>query len=178
MATTNTNTHTEAAQATIEKIRALQQEIPNLVVPDSKKATQKLAPAASVPPQFVETAAVAVTNSPTLASAGNASPDAVRDLISYAASYTAVAQELEALAKLVRHSVKAAQNKAGRHALNTYATAKRLSKQPETIALIPVADALRQTLNRKVTKAKDEPAPGTPPAPPAPQPTTPPVTTK
>lgn len=162
--TTVNVSHTEAAQGTIEKIRALRQEIPNLVIPQPKQDGRQLASAASVPPQFVEMSASAMTNSSALVNGASETPDAVRDLINYAEAYTVVAEEAEALGKVVRHSVAVAKNKAGRHALNAYAQARRLAKQPETAELKPVADALRRTLGRKgkKSKAQPQPAPTTP----------------
>ena len=165
--TTTSVSHTQEAQAMIEKIRALRQEIPNIVVPTSKMDNRKLAIAGRVPPQFVEMAAAAVTNSPELARVQSPEPDAIRDLVSYGEAYTVVAEEFEATALLLRHSIAAAKNKAGRYALDTYAAAQRLAKQPETASLAPVVDSLRRTLNLKATKAKEQPA-QQPPASPTP----------
>ena len=164
MSTTNLS-HTDAAQALIEKIRALRQEVPNLVAPSEKGATRRLASAGRVPPQFVEASASAVKNTPVLALAGAEDPAAVSDLVAYGEAYTLVAAEVEAFGRTLRHSVALAKNKAGRYALNTYALSQRLAAQPENAeALLPVVHALRQTLNRKAKKSDTQPAPAASPA--------------
>jgi hypothetical protein len=90
------------------------------------------------------------------------------DLTSYAEAYGPVADELEALASFVRHSVTAAKNKVGSEALTTYTLARRLSKRPEMADLIPHVDDMAKALGRKGRggrrKAKSKPAttPATP----------------
>ena len=160
--------HSDAAQARVEEIRALREQIPNLVIPASKTERRKLSRAASVPPELVELAAVAVKNSPSLVRGGAINPDQVRDLMSYAEAYGPVADELEALASFVRHSVTAARNKAGSDALTTFALARRLAKRPENADLAPHVEDMRRTLGAKTrkAKAKQEPAPAPTPAPP------------
>ena len=150
-------------------MRALRQEIPNLVPPSSTDETKRLTPAGTVPPEFVELAATAVKNTPVLALSGNDDPDVVRDQVAYAGAYTALAEEVEALAKALRNSIATAKNKAGRFALNTYALSARLAQQPENAdALLPIAEALRRTLGRTGVGKK---TPATPtPEPPAPAP--------
>jgi len=101
--------HTEAAQALIETIRGIRGTIPNFVIPATKADRVRLNRAAAVPADFIETTVVAVKNNPVLVRGGAGSePDTVRDLLSFAEAYDPVAQELEALAKFLRHSTKAA----------------------------------------------------------------------
>ena len=166
-------THIEAAQAMIEKIRAMRQEIPNFVIPTSKADARKMARAASVPPQFVEMSAAATKNSPPLARSGGPDPDTVRDLLNYGEAYAVVAAELDALSAFVHHSVANAKSIAGRYALTTYALAQRLAAAPETAELAPIASALRHALGRRKAKAQpatQEPTPT--PTPTEPTPTT------
>jgi len=162
--TTNLS-HTEAVKALIEKVRALQAEIPNLVPRSTPDETRRMNSAASVPPQFVELAAAAVENTPVLALTGSDEPGVVRDLVHYGEAYTVLAEELESLARTLRNSVATAKNRAGRFALNTYALSARLAQQPENAdTLLPIADALRRTLGRTGIGAKKVQA-DTPPAP-------------
>ena len=158
--------YAESAQERIAEIRAMRQVIPNLVIPESKGARKKLSSAASVPPQFVELAAVAVVNNASLVRAGNQDLAQDADLKLYAEAYGPVADELEALASFINHSVTKAKNKVGSGALTTYALAKRLAKLPETADLIPHVDDMSKALGRKGRgrKAKPQPAP-TPAAP-------------
>ena len=165
MSTDNINnlSHTAAAKALVEKVRGLREEIPNFTIPTTRNANRRMNTVARVSPQFIELTAAAAENNAALARAGSSTPDAVRDLVSYAEAYTSVADELEALAGFVRHSVKAAKHKAGRYALTTYAVTRRLANEPETAELQPVATAMKRELHRR---KKAQPATPEPPVPP------------
>jgi hypothetical protein len=166
------------AQERVDEIRAMREKIPNFVIPSSKGERQRLTSAASVPPQFVEQVAMTIKNSAKLVAAGAADSDRIRDLMNFAEAYDSVADEFEAMAGFVRHSVTVAKNTAGSYALTTYALAQRLAKRPESADLAPHVDNMRIALGRKGRKAKaqPEPTPGTPA--PAPAPVTPPSSTK
>jgi len=168
--------HSDTAQARVEEIRAFRQQIPNFVIPAFKGERRKLAPAASVPPEFVERVAVAVRNSQALVRGGAPDPEQARDLMSYAEAYGPVADELEALAEFVRHSVTTAKNKAGSDALTTYALARRLAKRPEHAELVPHVDDMRRTLGPPrgpKPKNRRQPPPDTTPPPETPAPAAP-----
>src|SRR5216684_3747587 len=135
-------------------------------------AAQLLVSSASVPPAFVELSAVAVKNSLPLVRGGDADPAQTRDLMSYAAAYGPLADELEALAQFIRHSIISAKSRAGGQALTTYALAKALAKRPETADLAPHVADMRRALGR-TRKAKSQPAPTPAPVPSEPLPVTP-----
>ena len=61
----------------------------------------------------VELTAVAVANQNALVRGDAVTPAEVRDLMSYADAYSPVADQIEALAQFVRHSVTATRNRAG-----------------------------------------------------------------
>jgi len=164
------------AQERVDEIRAMREKIPNFVIPSSKDERKRLAVAASVPPQFVEQVAMTIKNSDKLVAAGAADSDRIRDLMNYADAYDAVADELEAMAGFVRHSVVVAKNAAGSYALTTYALAQRLAKRPETADLAPHVANMRSALGKKGRKAKAQPAPT--PETPDHAPVTPPSSTK
>lgn len=147
------NIHTQAAQARVDELRAMRLAIPNFVIPTLNGGTRSLISAASVPAEFVELTVVAIRNSAALVR-GSADPDVTRDLISYADAYAPVADELEALAHFVRHSIAAAKNKAGAEALTTYALAQRLAKRPETADLAPHVADMRRALGLRRKKAR------------------------
>ena len=130
--------------------------IPKFAIP-AKGDGRRLAPAASVPPEFVELTAVAVTTHTSLQRGGAMDSAERRDLVRYAAAYNPVADELEAMAHFVRHSVTAALNRVGSDALATYALAQRLSKRPETADLLPHVEDMRRALGR-TRKGKAKPA--------------------
>lgn len=156
-ATPSPVSYTDAAQALVQQARDMRQQVPNLVIP-LKGDGRRLIAAASVPPAFVELTAVAVTNNTPLVSEGGTDPAKARDLMSYAEAFGPVADELEALASFVRHSVIAAKSTVGREALTTYAMAKVLAKRPATADLVPHVDDMSRALGRK-RKAKSKPAP-------------------
>ena len=160
---------TAAAQATIAKVRAMRDEIPDFTSPAFLGDGRQIAAVASVPAGFVERINVAVTNTPTLGREVVVDPALSRDLMTYADAYAPLADELEALALFVRHSVASARHTAAIDALTTYALAQRLAKRPEHAAeLAPHVQDMRQALGRR-RKAK-QPAPTTPTPSPTPTP--------
>lgn len=161
--------HTDRAQACVEEIRAMRQRIPNFVIPESKGAVRRIAAAASVPPEFIELAAVAVKNSAMLVRGSGTDPMQLRDFMSFAEAYAPVADELEALAHFIRHSVTLARNKAGSDALTTYALAQRLARRPETADLAPHVDHMRAALGNRFRKLKARKVPASPVPSPPPQ---------
>jgi len=165
--------HTAAAQELIAEIRATRQKIPNFTIPDSLRAKQSIAGVAAIPPPFVERAMVAISNSPALVRQGAPEPERIRDLMSYAAAYDAYADELEAMASFVRHSIAAARHQAASEALTTYALAQRLAKIPATADLAPHVADMRNALGKRVSR-KTKATPSTPPVAPAPSPVMPP----
>lgn len=164
--------HIDSAQARIEEIRAMRQKIPNLVIPASKGAVRRLVNSASVPKPFVELTAVAVkNNSPLVRPAGQDLAED-RELMSYAEAYAPVADELEALAHFIRHSIFVAKSKVGSSALTTYAVARVLAKRPEMADLLPHVDDMGKALGRRGRKSKSQAAPK-PATPDTPGPVTP-----
>lgn len=166
--------HSSAAQALVDQLRAMREQIPYFTIPESPLAGARLLRGATVPAPFVELTAVALKNSPALVRGGGADPSQLRDMLTYAGAYSPLADELEALALFVRHSVMAAKSTAGTDALTTYALAKRLAKRPETADLAPHVHDMRRALAAGKRKAKATPAPSPLPAPtPAPVPAPP-----
>ena len=143
-----TNPYTEVAQARLQELRLMRDQIPHFRRPASPKETQRLSIAASLPPEFVELTAVAITNEKALAPGEGLSPAETRDLMKYGEAFTPLADELEALAHYIRHSVAVARSKAGRQALTTYALAQRLAKQPDMTYLAPYVTDMRRALGR------------------------------
>jgi len=159
--------HAEAAQLRVQELRRWRELIPYFVMPESANETQRLSPAASVPPEFIELTNVVTTNQPALARNEGPTPAEVRDLTRYADAYDPLADELEAFAQFIRHSTTAARNIAGSEALMRYSVAQRLAKQRKTAHLAPYVADMRRALGRGRKAAKTAAAP---PAPaPAPQ---------
>jgi hypothetical protein len=163
--------HKDAAAVIIDEVRGLKDRIPHFVIPESKAARRRLGRAASVPAVFVDLTSMATRNNEDLTVGGNSGPAQIAELTSFADAYSPLADELEAMALFVRHSVRVARNKAGSRALMTYAMAQRLAKQPETASLAPHVEDMRNALGsprRRKAKAKPAPVPETPGTPPAP----------
>ena len=163
----------DAAVAIIDEIRGLKDRIPNFVIPESKGAVRRLGKVASVPLVFINLAAMAIRNNEELAR-GNSGSSQIYDLASFAEAFGPLADELEAMALFVRHTVRAARNKAGSESLTAYSLAKRLAKRPETASLAPHVEDMRIALGSAKVKSKPAPtpAPGTSPAPTPPSPVT------
>ena len=161
--TTPATSHKDAAAAIIDEVRSLKDRIPYFVIPESKAARLRLGRAASVPPQFVDLTSMATRNNEELTrGGGDSGPAQTEDLRSYAEAYGPLADELEAMALFVRHSVRAAKNQAGSNALMTYAMAQRLAKRPETADLAPHVNDMRNALGTRFRKIKVKQAPATP----------------
>jgi hypothetical protein len=169
--TTPATCHKAAAAAIIDEVRGLKDRIPHFVIPQSRADRLRLGRVASLPPEFIDLAAMATRNNQDLARGGNSVPDD-EELRSYAEAYGPLADELEAMALFVRHSVRVAKNQAGSNALLTYAMARRLAKRPETAGLAPHVQDMRRALAsaRRKAKPKQAPVPANPGPSPAPAP--------
>jgi len=159
------NSHTETAQACVEQLRAMRETIPNFIVPTRKGGSRGLSFGASVPPELIELVLVTVRNCAALVRGGALDPAETRDLMSYAAAFLPVADEMEALAYFVRHSIASAKHKVGTDALTTYALAQRLARLPETADLAPAVADMRRILASRRKSAKSTPVPPVTPVP-------------
>ena len=126
----------------------MRDSIPHFRTPALRNETQRLSVVATIPPEFVELTAVALANEKSLVRVEGASPAEVRDFMQYGEAFLPLADELEALAQFIRHSVAVARSKAGREALMTYALAQRLAKQPDMTYLAPYVADMRRALGR------------------------------
>lgn len=157
VSTIQNSSHFAAAQERVQELRRMREVIPGFAVPASARETRRLHSAASVPPEFVELTTVAKLHEAALVRGESLTPAETRDLMSYGEAYRPLADELEALAQFVRHSIAAACNAAGSEALTTYALAQRLARQPKTAGLAPFVTDMRRALGRT-----RKPAPATP----------------
>ena len=152
VSTVTLNPHFEAAQERLLAVRKERELIPRFTLPVSAKETQRLNSAASVSPQFVEASASAMANERALERA-NITPAEMRDHMAYADAYGPLADEYEAMAQFLRHSINAARNYAGSEALATYNNAKRLAKIPRYARLAPYVADMRRALGK--TRGKE-----------------------
>ena len=150
--------HADAVQERVQELRRWREQIPRFLIPATSDATQRLSSAGSVTPAFVEQTNVAVANQTVLVRTEAATPAETRDMMAYAEAYEPLADELEALAHIVRHSVAFARNRAGNEALTRYALARRLAKLPENAALVPYVADMRRALGRMRKPTPEEAA--------------------
>ena len=154
--------HVKAVNALVEQLRAMREVIPNFEIPQ-KGDGRRMVSVATLPPGFTERCMAAARIHAPLQRQGGLSVDQVRDLMAYSYAYRALIDEFVAMTIFLRHSVAAAKNRAGHEALTIYALARRLSKQPETAYLVPVVEAMRQALGKRIRKSKkakaEEPKP-------------------
>jgi hypothetical protein len=146
--TTTPISHAEAAQQHVAELRRWRELIPHFVMSASTDETRRLTPTASVSPEFIELTNMAVANQTALVRSEGLAPAAIRDLVRYADAYCPLADEHEAFAQFLRHSVRAARNLVGSEALTTYSLAQRLAKRPETAHLAPHVADMRRALGR------------------------------
>ena len=159
--------HAEAARELLEKIRALQAEVPRLT-PVAPASTRRLVATARLSDVGIETATVALERSERLAIAVNADAATVRDSYSYAIAYGPIVKELLALARMVAHTVRVERAFAGAAALDIYAMASRMSRQEDGAEFVPFVEDMRNMLkNKKGRKTNSSPdsAPLVPSAP-------------
>ncbi|HEY0371230.1 MAG TPA: hypothetical protein VGD79_04480 [Thermoanaerobaculia bacterium] len=142
------NAYIEPAQARLEELRLMRDQIPRFTIPEPSKNSRSLSAAASVSPDFVERTIVTAANQKALVRGEGLSPAEIRDLMRYAEAFAPVADELEAFAHFVRYSVNVARNQAGFEALTIYSLAQRLSKRKEYAGLIPYVADMRRLLGR------------------------------
>ena len=151
------NPHAESAKVLAEKVRALIAEIPRLTPPGPKDA-QRLASAASVSEEFLESARAVMQKSALLESASGTTATTMRDASAFALAYEVVLPEAEGLKRVLAHTVRTAKAAAGASALDVYAIARRLAKRKNGAELVPHVKDMQRKLKRGHRKATLEPA--------------------
>src|SRR5256885_9340816 len=120
-----------AAAALLEKIRALRSDLPGFTQPQKTTASRRLASNAGLPDDFLESVTVAVQSSPALAAASGINPDEVRETIRFSAAYGPVAEELDAMARAVRHTINVRRANTAQDSLAAYEVAKGLARKTD-----------------------------------------------
>ena len=148
------------AQAVIDKIRAIQTSIPDFQ-PANATSGRHLVPTATLPNTFIEAACMAVESSPELSSAAKIDSAEAREALAFSMAFEPVADEAEALARGIRHTIAIKRAKAGDAALRTYDVAKSLSRRTEGSSLTSHVTAMKHGLGRGGRRAPKAPK-GTP----------------
>ena len=114
----------------------------------NSQAARRIIANAAVPDGFLESVSVAVQSSPSLKDASAVDPEAVRDVIRFSAAYAPVAEELEALARAVRHTISVKRAETAQSSLAAYDLAKGLARKTDGADLVPHIAEMRKNLNR------------------------------
>ena len=157
----NISSPTAAARSVIEKIRAVQESIPDFQ-PATANSGRHLVPTATLPNTFIEAACAAVDASPELRSAVKVNPDEARESLAFSMAFEPAAEEAEALARGIRHTIAVRRARAGDAALHTYDVAKSLARRGDGANLTPHVTAMKHGLGRGGKRVKA--AKATPPA--------------
>src|SRR5579872_2437054 len=113
-----TNSPNVLARTIIDKIHAIQEAIPGHT-PATPTEGRALIPAATLPSPFIEAACSAIESSDSLRIAMKMEPDAARDAVAFAIAFESVADELDATARVLRHTINVIRAKAGDDALHS-----------------------------------------------------------
>ncbi|HEY0156607.1 MAG TPA: hypothetical protein VGF28_04880 [Thermoanaerobaculia bacterium] len=159
--------YADAAQALIQKIRALREEIPRFTEEVGGRR-QPLGAKARVTDEDLQAASVAVARSSRLEVAAGTDAASLRDAYAYVLAFREVAREFAAMTRAVENTISIERSRAGASALDIYAIARRLAKHDDGAELVPFVDAMRKSLktkqSRKTNSASDS-APAQTPTP-------------
>jgi hypothetical protein len=145
------------AQTLIETIAELEESIPFFTMPPVGYKSGPLNALTGIPDAVVRAAAVAAENDPVLRSVMQHSPNELRDLLDYAASYEGVAARIEALARGARHALDLQRARAGEETLQIYRAAQTLIRFGRCPHLVPHVRQMREALGRKGKKGPRTP---------------------
>jgi hypothetical protein len=153
---------TDAARALLVQIRSLQASVNGFTfsrTPDPRSLNS----AGSVPPAFLEAVAVALDASPELAAACKVAASEIRSDAVYVNAFTPVAEELELMARAVRHTLAIHRNETGLLALGVYSLAKTFNRRSGRQLPVAHLENMRRALGK--TKRKPESGSVEPPPP-------------
>jgi hypothetical protein len=159
--------YAEAAQALINKIRALRDEIPRFSEPRDGQR-EVLGAKARVTDESLQAASVAVGRSTRLEIAAGTDAASLRDSFAFVLAFREVAREFAAMTRAVENTINIERSRAGASALDIYAIARRLAKHDDGAELVPFVDAMRKSLKTKQprkTNSTSDSAPALTPAP-------------
>jgi hypothetical protein len=155
------------ARDLLQKLRDLRNAVPGFTTESSDGRKSPIRVIAALPNDFLMAASVAVESSSALKSATQFDSDAVRQAVEFTQAYESVADEAEAFAKGIRHTIAIRRAQAATDALQAYDIAKGLARKPDGAGLAAHIQDMRRTLGRAGHKRKpksnsNEQAPGQP----------------
>lgn len=132
-------------------IRAIGTAIPGYQSQVTAEEMRALVRHATVPPEFIESTAVAVEATPELMRTELFDPDDARDAQRFAVYCQTIAQELELVARGVRYAGLKRLAGAGDAALRTLAVAKTLNRRT---LVVPYVETMQKALRARRKKTK------------------------
>lgn len=141
------NPHEVAVNSHLSALRLIQESIAGFGFVGSNRR-RGLNPAAAVPDRFLEAVAAALDASLHLATSAKVTGSQLRDVIAFARAFASLADELELLARGVRHTIAVRRGELTRLALRTYRIARSLDLPTEADQLVPHVREMKRALGR------------------------------
>lgn len=142
------------SQVLLQKLRDLRDAVPGYTPENAGGRKHVLGIKASLPNEFLVAASVAIDSSNALKAATQVDTDAVREAVEFTQAFETVADEAEAFARGVRHTIALKRAAAANDALQAYDIAKGLARKPEGASLASHIGDMRRTLGRTGRKKK------------------------
>ncbi len=141
----------------IKRIRAIAAEVPGFQqLPPAKM--RSLTANAHLHDSFLHAVSNAMDSSPNLQTAvGSLSPDQLREAVDFSNRYSAVAEELLAIARGIRATIALKRSGVARAALQAYAIAGRMANLPEHEVLISHVGEMKRAMGRSGVSRKPKP---------------------
>lgn len=153
---TSSKTAAPSSQArdVLQKLRDLREAIPGFTPESNEGRNSPIRPKASLPNEFLMAASAAVDSSNALKLATQFDTESVREAVDFTQAFESVADEAEAFAKGIRHTIAIRRAAAANDALQAYDIAKGLARKPEGASLASHITDMRRTLGRAGHKRK------------------------
>src|SRR5579884_3409284 len=144
----------EQARDLMQELRDLQAKVPGYTPEPNEGRKSQIRIKAALPNEFLIAASTAVDSSSALKSATQFDSDAVRKAVEFTQAFEPLADEMEASARAVRHTIALVRASAANDALQAYDIAKGLARKPEGAGLASHIGDMRRTLGRTGRRRK------------------------
>ena len=141
--------------AFLEKLMALEADVPGFRYPSGYTEQRRLISNAGVDNEYLEAVAVMLERSPELRAASGVDPQALRDTIRFDAAYGAIPERLEAFARGVRFTILLRRDAAGKDARAAFEMAKALARKPTGAVLAQHVAEIKRTNKRRTPRKPD-----------------------
>ncbi|HEU4889116.1 MAG TPA: hypothetical protein VFV49_14620 [Thermoanaerobaculia bacterium] len=163
------NPHEVAVLNHIAQLRLIQDSIAGYGFIGGQRR-QSLKSSAAIPDRFLEAVAAALDASLHLATSSKVTGAQLRDVIAFARAFNSLADELEIVARGLRHTIAVRRGELARLGLRAYRIARSLDLPSEAQQLVPHIKEMKRTLGRGRPNKPVPVVPAPPPVPPTPTP--------